>query len=220
MSASEALREIIKTLLDMPSPTIKEINRVKMHAAAKYSLDRIPSNSEIISVLKDKERSELLPILRRKATRTISGVTVIAVMTKPYPCPQPEPCAYCPGGPAFGVPQSYTGFEPAAMRGIQNQFDPYMQVKSRVEQLSAIGHSVDKVELIIMGGTFPATPQEYQTWFIQRCLDAITDKESTNLEEAKKNAETSRIRNVGITVETRPDWAMETHVDRDRKSVV
>lgn len=213
MSASEALREIIKTLLDMPSPTIKEINRVKMHAAAKYSLDRIPSNSEIISVLKDKERSELLPILRRKATRTISGVTVIAVMTKPYPCPQPEPCAYCPGGPAFGVPQSYTGFEPAAMRGIQNQFDPYMQVKSRVEQLSAIGHSVDKVELIIMGGTFPATPQEYQTWFIQRCLDAITDKESTNLEEAKKNAETSRIRNVGITVETRPDWAMETHVD-------
>jgi elongator complex protein 3 len=184
-----------------------------MHAAAKYNLERIPSNSEIIGALKGNERGRLLPLLRRKATRTVSGVTIVAVMTKPYPCPQPEPCAYCPGGPTYGVPQSYTGFEPAAMRGIQNQFDPYLQVKSRIEQLSAIGHSVDKIELIIMGGTFPATPQEYQTRFVQRCLDAITNKESTSLEEAKKNAETSKIRNVGITVETRPDWAKEKHVD-------
>ena len=73
-------------------------------------------------------------------------------------------------------------------------------------QLTAIGHKVDKVELIVMGGTFPATPMEYQTWFIQRCLDALTDKDSANLEEAKANAEVSKTRNVGITVETRPDW--------------
>jgi elongator complex protein 3 len=137
----------------------------------------------------------------------------VAVMTKPHQCPQPEPCAYCPGGPAHGVPQSYTGFEPAAMRGLQNNFDPYLQVRSRMEQLKAIGHRVDKVELIVMGGTFPATPLEHQTWFIQRCLDAITAKESATLEEAKANAETSRVRNVGITVETRPDWAKEPHVD-------
>ena len=113
----------------------------------------------------------------------------------------------------MGVPQSYTGHEPAAMRGLQNSFDPYLQVRSRVEQLKAIGHKVDKVELIIMGGTFPATPPEYQTWFIQRALDAITGKESASLEEAKQNAETSRIRNVGITVETRPDWAKQPHID-------
>ncbi len=99
------------------------------------------------------------------------------------------------------------------MRGLQNKFDPYLQVKSRIEQLQAIGHNVDKTELIIMGGTFPATPLSYQTWFIQRCLDAITDRESASLEEAKKNAETGRIHNVGITVETRPDWAKERHVD-------
>jgi elongator complex protein 3 len=86
-------------------------------------------------------------------------------------------------------------------------------VKSRIEQLRAIGHRVDKIELIVMGGTFPATPLDYQRWFIQRCLDAITDKESAGLEEAKKNAEISHVRNVGITVETRPDWAKETHVD-------
>jgi len=99
------------------------------------------------------------------------------------------------------------------MRGSQNSYDPYLQVKSRIEQLTAIGHRVDKVELIVMGGTFPATPPEYQTWFIQRSLDAITDEKSANLEDAKANAETSKIRNVGITVETRPDWCKEPHVD-------
>ncbi len=114
----------------------------------------------------------------------------------------------------MGVPQSYTGFEPAAMRGLQNDFNPFLQVKSRIEQLQAIGHNVDKIELIIMGGTFPATPLDYQTWFVQRCLDAITGKEARSLEEAKKNAERSKKRNVGITVETRPDWAMEIHVDQ------
>ena len=99
------------------------------------------------------------------------------------------------------------------MRGSQNSYDPYRQVQSRINQLTAIGHRVDKVELIVMGGTFPSTPLEYQTWFIQRSLDAITGKASTSLEEAKKQAETSRIRNVGITVETRPDWCKEPHVD-------
>jgi len=113
----------------------------------------------------------------------------------------------------MGVPQSYTGFEPAAMRGLQNEFNPFLQVKSRIDQLQAIGHNVDKIELIIMGGTFPATPTNYQTWFVQRCLDAITGKESSSLEEAKKNAEKSSICNVGITLETRPDYAKETHVD-------
>jgi elongator complex protein 3 len=199
--------------MSKPSPTHCDLHHSKMQAAAKYRLERIPSNSDIIRILKTEERDKLLPILKRKITRTISGVTVIAVMTKPYPCPQAEPCAYCPGGPTHGVPQSYTGYEPAAMRGLQNQFDPYLQVKTRIQQLEAIGHSVDKVELIIMGGTFPATPLDYQTWFVQRCLDAITEKQSATLEEAKKNAEASRIRNVGITVETRPDWTKETHVD-------
>ena len=208
-----AIREIVDALMRMPLPSRDAVDRVKLRVAAKYGLGRIPSNSEIIAVLRGDEKRKLLPVLRRKATRTISGVTVVAVMTKPYPCPQKEPCAYCPGGPPFGVPQSYTGFEPAAMRGLQHAFDPFGQVRSRIEQLRAIGHGVDKVELIIMGGTFPATPVDYQRWFVKGCLDAITGVESATLEEAKKNAETSRIRNVGITVETRPDWAKETHVD-------
>jgi len=185
-----------------------------MCVAAKYRLRKVPSNSELIELLGDKERDKLLPILKNKVTRTISGVTIVAAMTKPYACPQPEPCAYCPGGPSIGTPQSYTGYEPAAMRGLQNKFNPHLQVTSRIRQLQAIGHSVDKVELIIMGGTFPASPLKYQRWFVKRCLDAMTDKKSASLAEAKKNAETSKTRNVGITVETRPDWAKEKHVNR------
>jgi len=210
---SSALREIIDNLLSNPSATHEDVNRLKIKVSAKYHLEAVPSNADLISFLTPLEEKKLLPIIRRKNTRTISGVTVIATMTKPYPCPQPEPCAYCPGGPATGSPQSYTGYEPAALRGTQNNFDPYEQVQSRIHQLTAIGHKVDKVELIIMGGTFPATPMEYQTWFVQRLLDAITGKASTNLEEAKMNAEESQIRNVGITVETRPDWAKQPHID-------
>jgi len=199
--------------MEIPSPTRLDLNLIKLKVAGKLGLPRVPSNADLIGLLKPKEKTKLLPLLRRKATRTLSGVTVIAVMTKPWPCPKDEPCAYCPGGPPYGVPQSYTGHEPAAMRGIQNKFDPYLQVKHRINQLEKIGHTVDKVELIIMGGTFPATPLDYQRRFVQRCLDAITERDSRSLEEAKKLAEKSRIRNVGITVETRPDWAKEQHVD-------
>ena len=216
MSASNldsAVHEIIKELMSLRKTNQQDVHLLKTRAAAKHHLQQVPSNAEVIAALDLKQRRKLLPVLRRKTTRTISGVTVIAVMTKPYPCPQPEPCAYCPGGPKQGVPQSYTGHEPAALRGKQNNYDPYLQVKSRTEQLTAIGHTVDKAELIVMGGTFPATPIEYQTYFTQRCLDAITDKNSANLEAAKLNAETSRIRNVGITVETRPDWAKENHIN-------
>jgi elongator complex protein 3 len=197
----------------MNSPTREDVNRLKIRTAGKYHLEKVPSSAEIIGQLTPEEGKILLPLLRRKTTRTISGVTVVATMTKPYPCPQPEPCAYCPGGPTTGSPQSYTGHEPAAMRGSQNAFDPYNQVIGRIEQLTQIGHKVDKIELVVMGGTFPATPMEYQTWFIQRCLDAITGKTSSTLEEAKVNAEISQTRNVGITVETRPDWAKKPHID-------
>ena len=213
MNADAAAREIIEALMLLNSPTHYDVHRAKTQVAAKHKLNCIVSNAEIIAAMKPKEKLRLLPLLRRKTTRTISGVTVVAVMTQPKPCPQPKPCAYCPGGPAQGVPQSYTGHEPAAMRGSQNNYDPYLQVQSRIEQLAAIGHRVDKIELIAMGGTFPATPLEYQTRFIQRCLDAITGKVSASLEEAKAHAETSKIRNVGITVETRPDWCKEPHVD-------
>jgi elongator complex protein 3 len=199
--------------MQIPNPTKEDVNIIKIKVAGKQGLACVIPNSQLIQCLKPHEKQKLLPVLKRKTTRTISGVTIIAVMTKPSPCPHNAPCAYCPGGPSQGVPQSYTGHEPAAMRGIQNQYDPYMQVRSRIKQLEAIGHVVDKVELIIMGGTFPSTPLDYQESFVKGCLDALVGTETRSLEEAKKRAETSKIRNVGITVETRPDWAKTTQID-------
>ena len=210
----EAYREVIQRLMEIPNPTKDDVSLIKVKVAGKHDLGKVPSNSELIRYLKPDEKDKLLPILRRKIVRTISGVTIVAVMTKPWPCPQKNPCAYCPGGPPYGVPQSYTGHEPAAMRGLQSGFDPHEQVRNRIKQLKAIGHMVDKVELVIMGGTFPGTPLDYQKHFVKECLDAVAEKKTRSLEETKKLAETSRTRNVGITVETRPDWAKEKHVNQ------
>jgi len=164
----------------------------------------MPSNADLIRALGPEEHTKLLPLLTRKRTRAASGVTVVAVMTEPRPCPHGR-CAYCPGGPDEGVPQSYTGHEPASMRGAQNDYDPFRQVTTRMGQLRSIGHPVDKVDLIIMGGTFPAAPIEYQDWFVKNCLDALSGARTVSLSESKALAENAMIRNVGMTVETRPD---------------
>ena len=199
-----ALREIIDRLLEITSPSKTDIDKIKIDVSRLYRLNGIPSNAEIIGALRPDEVERLIPVLRRKETRAASGVTVVAVMTEPRACPHGR-CAYCPGGPEEGVPQSYTGHEPASMRGAQNGYDPYRQVRSRMEQMRAIGHDVDKVDLIIMGGTFPAAPLDYREWFVKGCLDAIVGGETATLAEAKALAESSEISNVGITVETRPD---------------
>jgi len=206
-------RRIIERLLDIDNPTTADLEHHKIEVCREFKSDKIPSNSEIIAQLRPSE-TRLRKLLKRKAVRTISGVTVVAVMTPPVKCPhESAPCHYCPGGPSLGVPQSYTGKEPASMRGAQTNYDPYLQVTGRIEQLCAIGHTVDKVELIIMGGTFPSTPLSFQGSFVKRCLDALNGRPSSSLEEAKQLAEHATIRNVGITVETRPDWAKQKHID-------
>ncbi|MFQ5758850.1 MAG: tRNA uridine(34) 5-carboxymethylaminomethyl modification radical SAM/GNAT enzyme Elp3 [Candidatus Bathyarchaeia archaeon] len=211
--SADICREIIESIKEISNPTKEDVNLAKLRIAGKHALNHVPPNSQLILHLKSDEKSKLLPVLQRKKIRTISGLTVVAVMTKPWPCPKENPCAYCPGGPPYGSPQSYTGHEPAAMRGVQNEFDPCRQVRRRIEQLEAIGHAVDKVEIIVMGGTFPAMPLDYQENFVKRCLDAITTKKTESLVEAKRQAEKSHVHNIGITVETRPDWAKESHVD-------
>jgi elongator complex protein 3 len=206
------LREIVNKLLQINVPSRSDLNQIKIEVARNHRLPSIPRNSEILATLTEEEAELLLPVLRRKEARALSGVSVVAVMTEPYPCPHGR-CAYCPGGPEEDSPQSYTGYEPTAMRGAQNEYDPYRQVKARIRQLEMIGHVVDKVDLIIMGGTFPASPRPYQEGFVKGCLDALTNIPSTNLAETKLNAEKSGVRNVGITVETRPDCIKEKDVD-------
>jgi elongator complex protein 3 len=148
----------------------------------------------------------LLRRIRMKPVRTLSGVTTVTVMTKPYACP--GKCIFCPTD--VRVPKSYLPDEPGAMRAVQHHFDPFDQTAARLEALHAIGHPTDKIELLILGGTWSAYRRDYQEWFVQRCLDALNGFDSKTLSEAQTFNSGARHRNVGLVIETRPD-----HVDRD-----
>ena len=206
-------REIVEELLSSSEQlSRKTINRIKNKVCAKYRASRSPSNADLLQVTIPEEEEILRPFLQKRPVRTVSGVAVVAAMTKPHKCPHGK-CAYCPGGPDLGVPQSYTGYEPATMRGIQNEFDPYRQVDSRLTQLKTIGHSINKVELIVMGGDWCSKPGEYQQFFVKGCLDAMNGSTNDTLEQSMKQNETAAIRNVGLTFETRPDWITRESVN-------
>lgn len=143
----------------------------------------------------------LLARIRMKPVRTLSGVTTVTVLTKPYPCP--GKCIFCPTD--VRMPKSYLPDEPGAMRALQHEFEPYDQVASRLEALAAVGHPTDKIELLILGGTWSSYRKDYQEWFIQRCFDALNGVDSASLEEAQRHNETAGHRNVGLVIETRPD---------------
>jgi len=146
----------------------------------------------------------------RKFARTISGVTPVAVMTMPLKCP--GQCIYCPTYPA--TPQSYTPGSPAVLRAKRCDYDAKKQVQLRLKILSGMGHPTDKVELIVMGGTFLAYPEDYQYQFIKDCFDALNGKESATLEEAKRINETAEYRCTGLCIETRPDWCGQEEIER------
>jgi len=206
-------REIVDALLSSSEPlSRKVINRTKNKVCAKYRRAKTPTNADILQATIPEEAEILRPFLQKRPVRTVSGVAVVATMTTPHECPHGK-CAYCPGGPDLGVPQSYTGHEPATMRGIQNDFDPYRQVESRLKQLDTIGHSINKVELIVMGGDWCSKPAEYQEFFVKGCLDAMNRSISSDLKMAKERNEKAEVRNVGLTFETRPDWVTQESID-------
>ena len=212
------LDEILDLIFQNNIRTKQQLERLKIQVSKKRGLGEIPKNSELLKAYRHRRKAKnehqndewLFDLLQTKPIRTRSGVSIVAVMTSPYPCP--GKCIYCPE--TNGIPKSYVGREPAALRGKQNNFDPYLQVQQRLTQYYNTGHPVDKVQLIIMGGTFLATPTDYQVWFVQRCLDAITGTCATSFSEAVHHAETSQVRNIGITFETRPDYCRPIHVDR------
>ncbi len=230
-----------------------EIAKLKIKLAGKHKIKKIPTDIEIFLSLKNPK--EIEKYLITKPTRTISGVAVIAIMTKPFNCPHGR-CIYCPGGlnSEFGdVPQSYTGNEPATMRGIRNDYDAYLQVMNRLEQYVVIGQNPEKVELILMGGTFPFFPKEYQIEFVKDAFQAMNDfselfyennnlnlkkfkeffelpgnkedkkrikrikekllkfKKESNLEKEKSKNEDSKIKCIGLTIETKPDYGFKEH---------
>jgi len=146
----------------------------------------------------------------RKASRTISGVTPVAVMAKPFPCP--GKCVYCPSSPE--APKSYTLESPAVLRARSCGFDAGKQVQARLKTLAEMGHALDKIELIVMGGTFLSYPQDYQYQFIKDCYDALNDTQSSSLKDAKQLNENAEHRCVGLCIETRPDYCGEEEIKR------
>lgn len=246
--------ELIKTIIKK-KPSKAELNRLKNKLCRKYNVKEHPSNIQIFLHADEKQAKKLK--LVTKPTRTISGVAVVAVMSYPYKCPHGK-CLMCPGGPSsfFGdVPQSYTGKEPATMRALRNNFDPYMQVMNRLEHYVVMGQNPEKVELIVMGGTFPSFNKKYQENFVRECFRAMNDfsslfykkgkfdlskfkkfyelpgevgdkkraikirrkllklRKRTTLEKEQKKNEKSMIKCVGLTLETRPDYAKLKHAN-------
>lgn len=213
MKNKDVYRVIIEKIISGEFKNDKDLTKVKLWACREFGLKNFPRNSDILSASTKSERKKILEKLILKPVRSISGVYVVTVMTKPYPCPKNEPCVYCPGGPNFGTPQSYTGNEPAGRRAVQNNYDPYLQVKSRIDQFNIMGHNVDKVELIIFGGTITCYPKDYLELFVSQCLNAITGRNDKSLKHSQMSAENSNIKISDITVETRPDYCKKEHID-------
>jgi len=248
---------IIKEVLIKKINTVEGVLKVRNRLCKKLRPKKLPTLIQILSYATDDELRRL-KFIRTKPTRDLSGVSVVAIMTKPFRCPHVKsgigPCIMCPGGPEshFGdVPQSYTGREPATMRGIRNKYDPYFQVMNRLEQYILLGGIPDKVELIIMGGTFPSFRKKYQEDFVKYAFKAMNDfsqlffkngnlnfkkfkeffelpgsvadkerikkihsklmriKGKCELGKEQKKNEKAKIRCVGLTIETRSDYAGE-----------
>ncbi len=169
-----------------------------------------------------EEDPVLLAKIRMKPIRTLSGVTTITVLTKPHPCP--GECVFCPT--IAGMPQSYLPDEPGARRGVENEFDPYRQVASRLKALHDVGHPTEKIELLILGGSWSAYPKDYREWFLRRCFEAINgenpldDQGDVSLYEVQARNVSAEKRNVGLVIETRPDLINKDELKLLRKQGV
>ncbi|HJJ42133.1 MAG TPA: tRNA uridine(34) 5-carboxymethylaminomethyl modification radical SAM/GNAT enzyme Elp3 [Methanocorpusculum sp.] len=210
-------REIISLIYKYPK---KDLQSLKLSVCKKYALNVMPKNTDILKSADADEYEFLRKILMVKPTRTLSGVAPIAVMTSPCKCPHGK-CLPCPGGPEtdFHSPQSYTGEEPAALRGRQHNYDPYELVNARLSQFKLLGHHVDKAELIVMGGTMTAREESYQDWFMSECIRAMNEfggkkSKAADYEELMKENESSDVRCIAATFETRPDWCLEKHISK------
>lgn len=193
--------------------TKHQLDSRKRELADGLNIAHLPTNPDLLPLLPGKLTPSQRAFFSIKPVRNISGVAVLAAMVKPHMCPHGT-CTYCPKGIHHPAPPAYTGDEPAAQRGYRNDFDAYKQITSRIAQLNATGQSTDKCELIIMGGTFLSMPEEYQYEFMQGCLDGISGEKHSTLNDSVRACETSTNRVIGITMETRPDVAKVSDIQR------
>ncbi len=238
----DACRIIIDDIIEGKISTRRDLEVRKRQLCRELKLSRFMSNADILEYASEEEKELVSDTLKKKPTRTKSGVAIVAVMCHPHKCPHGR-CLYCPESDI--APPSYTGEEPAALRGRMFEYHPYVQCFNRLAQLKKIGHPIDKVELIIMGGTFPSRDLCYQEWFVSQCLKAMTDfglildnnaefeinkklirefekdvvktyppNDYVLIEDIQRANENSKVRCVGMTFETRPDYCKKEHINR------
>ncbi len=213
----KGVEQIVLRSIDRAVDTDTELKRIKSEVAKEFGIGMVPNASlvaaysQMIQEGTVQRNEQLWQLFTKRKIRNLSGVAVITVLTKPYYCP--GRCVYCPT--EARMPKSYLANEPGAARALRNEFDPYRQVATRLESLRANGHSTDKCELIVLGGTWTVYPKKYQTWFLKRCFDACNESSPTSRswparswKEAKQKNETASHRVIGLTLETRPD-----HID-------
>ncbi len=208
---NETLETITHYLSQRKLENEKEFRRELLKACEKYGVSKVPGKITLLQAFK-KLKLEPPACLVRKPVRSISGIRVVTVVTEDKTCAWGK-CIYCP---KFDAPKSYTGLEPAIQRAKRNNYDAFLQVKDRLEQYKLMGHlsEKNKIEIIILGGTFMGMPKSYRENFVKGIFDALNDRISSSLEEAKRVNETfASNKCVNFIVETRPDFCFEEHVD-------
>lgn len=243
-----SFQDLVYYLLNIKDLNAEHLRDAQRSFAKKNGLDTLPSKSQILQVYFDllkegkvEKNSDFELLLRKRAIRSMSGIVSVQVLTKPYPCP--SYCIFCPNDPE--MPKSYIKSEPGAMRAWLNQFDPVKQVYNRLYSLQQTGHKTDKIEMIVLGGTWDFYPDDYKREFIQRLYDACntfwqleienkvqnSDRKysfqvknedqiqlSSSLLEAVKLNETAENRIIGLTIETTPPFV--THANcRERREM-
>ena len=215
MRNEKLLLEILKTAIEERPKDAKEFQRIKnrfsgelqSYSASNYELNKFYQEAVKKGLLKDDQAIKKL--IKKRTVRSLSGVAIITVLTKPYPCP--GKCVFCPN--EKGMPKSYLSNEPAAMRALLNDFDPTKQIGKRLISLKNQGHPTDKIELIVLGGTFSFYPKRYQKDFIRKCFNALNGgAPEKTLALAQKKNEKALHRVVGLSLETRPDFVTKDEI--------
>ena len=206
-------KQILQKIIKAKPKTYAEFLKLKKKFSGEYKIPPV-TNATLIEAYRQLPKPlqtttyNLQNYLIKRSTRTLSGVTPITVLTKPYACP--GKCIYCPL--EIGMPKSYLSNEPAAQRAKALNFDPAKQTKMRIKALEANGHLVDKIELLVLGGSWSAYDKKYQQWFLKRCFDTCNRRTAKTLAEAQKLNEKTKYRIIGITLETRPDLINEKEI--------
>ncbi len=243
------MQNLIHKLLATKIKDLDALRTAKRHFADEMKLKDLPSNIQLLQAYrklleqkKIKKNPELEKLLKKRAIRSSSWIVAIQVLTKPFPCP--GQCIFCPNDPT--MPKSYIKSEPGAMRALLNHFDPTKQVRNRLTSLTLTWHDTDKIELIVLGGTWDVYTEQYKINFIKALYDACNSfselrirneevgiskwnkfsyilegkekiKTSKNIQEAMKRNENAEHRIIGLTIETRPEYVTDKNCQKRRE---